>query len=161
MLKCSGAQNEPDAQLAVLLDFLMRVSPQIHPCLQSPGLAHDSLCVAAELPVAQESITDCLNSHVILLVQGSSLDQISDIQSSVYTSRSARGTNSVDRVICCWRRPQWWATQWTPLLWSGSIFSWLNKSFILEMFVWSITGWPLKWPLCYLWTSMVLDKSTR
>lgn len=161
MLKCSGAQNEPDAQLAVLLDFLMRVSPQIHPCLQSPGLARDSLCVAAELPVAQESITDCLNSHVILLVQGSSLDQISDIQSSVYTSRSARGTNSVDRGSCCWRQPQWWATQWTPLLRSVSIFSWLNKSFILEMFVWSITGWPLNWPLYYLWTSMVLDKSTR
>lgn len=58
----------------------MRVSPQIHPCLQSPGPAHDSLCVAAELPIAHKSITDCLNSHAIILVQGSSLDQIGDMQ---------------------------------------------------------------------------------
>lgn len=84
-------QFEADAQMlrclkwarcsdVVLLDFLMRVSPQIHPCLQSPGLACDSLCVAAELPIAHERITDCLNSYVLLLVQGSFLDQISDIQ---------------------------------------------------------------------------------
>lgn len=54
----------------------MRVSPQIHPCLQSPGLAHDSLCVAAELPIVHESTADCLNSRVIFLVQAISLHQI-------------------------------------------------------------------------------------
>jgi len=36
--------------------------------------------VAAELPTVRESIADFLSSHVIFLVQGSSLDQIGDIQ---------------------------------------------------------------------------------
>lgn len=98
MLRCSKGARCSDA---VLLDFLMRVSPQIHPCLQSPGLVHDSQCVAAELPIAHESITDCFNSHVVSLVQGSSLDQIDDIQNSAYTSHSARGTNSAEHGSCC------------------------------------------------------------
>lgn len=98
MLRCPKRARCSDV---VQWDFLMRVSPEIHPCLQSPGLAHDSQCVAAEHPVVRESITDCLNSHVIFLVQGRSLDQISDIQNSVYTSCSARETSSVDHCSWC------------------------------------------------------------
>lgn len=121
MLRCLKRARCSDA---VLLDFPMHVSPQIHPCLQSSGLAHDSLCVCvvAELPIVHESITDCLNGHVIFLVQGNSLDQISDIQNSVCTSRSSRGANSVDCGRCCWTWPQWWATQWTTVIWSGLTF---------------------------------------
>lgn len=160
-------QLEADAQIlrcpkwarcsdAVLLDFLMRVSPQIHPCLQSPGLAHDSLCVAAELPIVHESIAGCLNSRVIFLVQAISLHQIGDLPNSVHASHSARGTNFVDHGS--WLlAPQSWATQWTTLLWSGFFFFWTK----LDLWVgsgWSITGWPLKWPLCYLWASEVLAK---
>lgn len=73
MLRCPKWARCSDA---VLLDFLMRVSPQIHPCLQSPGPAHDSLCVAAELPIVHESTADCLNSRVIFLVQAISLNLV-------------------------------------------------------------------------------------
>lgn len=131
ILYIDHCQFEADAQMlrhlkwarcsdAVLLDFLMHVSPQIHPCLQSPGLAHGSLWVrvAAELPIVRGSITDCLSRHAIFLVQGSSLDKIDDIQNSVYTSYSARGANSVDHDRCCWRWPQWRTT----LLWSSLTF---------------------------------------
>lgn len=93
MLRCPKWARCSDA---VLLDFLMRVSPQIHPCLQSPGLAHDSLCVAAELPIVHESIADCLNSRVIFLVQAISLNQIGVFQNSVLAFHSARGTNFID-----------------------------------------------------------------
>lgn len=93
MLRCPKWARCSDA---VLLDFLMRVSPQIHPCLQSPGLAHDSLCVAAELPIVHESIADCLNSRVIFLVQAISLNQIGVFQNSAHASHSARGTNFID-----------------------------------------------------------------
>lgn len=79
MLRCPIWARCSDA---VLLDFLMRVSPQIHPCLQSPGPMHDSLCVAAKLPILHRNITDCLSSHVIFLVQGSLLGHNSDIQNS-------------------------------------------------------------------------------
>lgn len=93
MLRCPKWARCSDA---VLLDFLMRVSPQIHPCLQSPGLAHDSLCVAAELPIVHESIADCLNSRVIFLVQATSVNQIGVFQNSAHASHSARGTNFID-----------------------------------------------------------------
>lgn len=93
MLRCPKWARCSDA---VLLDFLMRVSPQIHSCLQSPGLAHDSLCVAAELPIVHESIADCLNSRVIFLVQAISLNQIGVFQNSAHAFYSARGTNFID-----------------------------------------------------------------
>lgn len=107
ILYIHNCQFEADAQMlrcpkwarcsdAVLLDFLMRVSPQIHPCLQSPGPAHDSLCVAAELPIVHESIADCLNSRVIFLVQAISLNQIGDFPNSVHTSHSVKETNFID-----------------------------------------------------------------
>lgn len=120
MLRCPKWARCSDA---VLLDFLMRVSPQIHPCLQSSGLAHDSLCEAAELPIGHESIADCLNSRVIFLVQASSLHQIGDFPNSVPTLHSVRGINLIDHGSWLLKVAfQWWATKQTTLLWSGPIF---------------------------------------
>lgn len=157
MLRCPKWARCSDA---ILLDYLMRVNPQIHPCLQSPGLVCDAPCVAAELPVAPESVTDCLNSHVIFLVQGGSLHQISDIQNSEHTFHSARGTNSTDHDSCRWRWPQWRATQWTTLLWKGLIFP-LTKQELCVGNV-SVQSQPGHWSSqFYCWRSTVLAKSTR
>ena len=132
---------------AVLLDFLMRVRPQIHPCLQSPW-------TSAWFTVCGSRAPHSAWEHCRLPQQPCHLPGAGQLTWSnwwhpnlVYTSHSARGTNSVDHGRYCWRWPQWWTTQWTILLWSVQFFSWLN------------TIWSGHYAICYLLTRMVFTKS--